>query len=134
MKKVVITGSAKLQNEINKWIDIFRNNNFEVLDYPRDIEETKFMKEYPIRHKEFFESITKTDMLFIMNEDKNEINGYIGAESFAELAFGLSQNLLYNKNIELVILKMPSPEVQCYDEICLWMKLGWIKLYKEEKE
>lgn len=119
MKKVVITGSAKLQNEINKWIDIFRNNNFEVLDYPRDIEETKFMKEYPIRHKEFFESITKTDMLFIMNEDKNGINGHIGAESFAELAFGLSQNLLYNKNIELVILKMPSPEVQCYDEIRL---------------
>ena len=92
------------------------------------------MKKYPIRHKEFFESITKTDILFIMNEDKNGITGYIGAESFAELAFGLTQNLLYNKNIELVILKMPSPGVQCYDEICLWLKLGWIKLYKEEKE
>lgn len=92
------------------------------------------MKKYPIRHKEFFESITKTDILFIMNEDKNGITGYIGAESFAELAFGLTQNLLYNKNIELVILKMPSPEVQCYDEIYLWLKLGWIKLYKEEKE
>ena len=134
MKKVVITGSVKLQAEINNWTNFFKNNNYEVLDYPREIEETKFMKKYPIRHKEFFESITKTDILFIMNEDKNWITGYIGAESFAELAFGLTQNLLYNKNIELVILKMPSPEVQCYDEICLWLKLGWIKLYKEEKE
>ena len=134
MKKVVITGSVKLQAEINNWTNFFKNNNYEVLDYPREIEEKKYMKKYPIRHKEFFESITKTDILFIMNEDKNGITGYIGAESFAELAFGLTQNLLYNKNIELVILKMPSPEVQCYDEIYLWLKLGWIKLYKEEKE
>ena len=134
MKKVVIVGSAKLQNNINYWKEKFSNNNYEILDYPKAIEKERFMELYPNVHKEFFENITKTDMLFIMNEDKNGITGYIGAESFAELAFGLTQNLLYNKNIELVILKMPSPEVQCYDEIYLWLKLGWIKLYKEEKE
>lgn len=69
-------------------------------------------------------------MLFIMNEDKNEKIGYIGAESFAELTFGLAQKLIYEKNIELVILKMPSKEVQCYEEIDLWLKLGWIRLYE----
>lgn len=133
MKKVVIVGSAKLQNNINYWKEKFSNNNYEILDYPKAIEKERFMELYPNVHKEFFENITKTDMLFIMNEDKNGKIGYIGAESFAELTFGLAQKLIYEKNIELVILKMPSKEVQCYEEIDLWLKLGWIRLYEEEK-
>lgn len=133
MKKVVIAGSAKLQKEINKWLQIFESKNCEILDYPRKIEQEKFMELYPSVHKSFFEYITKTDILFIMNEDKDGKSGYIGAESFAELTFGLAQKLVYNKEIELVILKMPSQDVQCYEEINLWLKLGWIKLYEEEK-
>lgn len=133
MKKVVIVGSAKLQNNINYWKEKFSNNNYEILDYPKAIEKERFMELYPNVHKEFFENITKTDMLFIMNENKNGKIGYIGAESFAELTFGLAQKLIYEKNIELVILKMPSKEVQCYEEIDLWLKLGWIRLYGEEK-
>ena len=133
MKKVVIVGSGKLQNNINYWKEKFSNNNYEILDYPKAIEKERFMELYPNVHKEFFENITKTDMLFIMNEDKNGKIGYIGAESFAELTFGLAQKLIYEKNIELVILKMPSKEVQCYEEIDLWLKLGWIRLYGEEK-
>ena len=65
-----------------------------------------------------------------MNEDKNGISGYIGYETFAELLFGLSQKLIYNKDIEFILLKMPSREVGSYDEIDLWLKLGWIKLFK----
>ena len=133
MKKVVIAGSAKLQQEIQNWRELFKNKDYEVLDYPKKIDETEFMELYPNVHKEFFENITKTDMLFIMNEDKNGKIGYIGAETFAELAFGLAQKLVYNKKIELVILKMPSENIQCYEEIKLWLKLGWIKLYEEEK-
>jgi len=133
MKKVVIAGSAKLQQEIQNWRELFKNKDYEVLDYPKKIDETEFMELYPNVHKEFFENITKTDMLFIMNEDKNGKYGYIGAEAFAELTFGLAQKLVYNKEIELVILKMPSQDVQCYEEVDLWLKLGWIKLYEEEK-
>ena len=133
MKKVVVAGSAKLQNDINYWKQKFSDNNYEILDYPKAIEKEKFMELYHNVHKEFFENITKTDMLFIMNEDKNGKIGYIGAESFAELTFGLAQKLIYGKNIELVILKMPSKEIQCYEEINLWLKLGWIRLYGEEK-
>ena len=133
MKKAVIVGSAKLQNDINYWKQKFSDNNYEILDYPKAIEKGKFMELYSSVHKEFFENITKTDILFIMNEDKNGKIGYIGAESFAELTFGLAQKLVYGKNIELVILKMPSKEIQCYEEIDLWLKLGWIRLYEEEK-
>lgn len=91
------------------------------------------MELYPNVHIEFLDKITKADMLFVMNEDKNGIVGYIGYEAYAELLFGLSQKLIYNKNIELVVFKMPGINVGCYEEIDLWLKLGWIKLYEEEK-
>ena len=38
------------------------------------------------------------------------------------------QKLVYNKNIQILILRMPSVNVQSYEEINLWLKLGWIKL------
>lgn len=133
MKKIVIAGSAKLQDKIDYWLTIFQEKNFKIIDYPKEIDKTNFIKSYPNIHKTFFENITKTDILFIMNEDKNGVEGYIGAETYAELAFGLAQNLVYNKNIDLIVLKMPSVNVQCYDEIRLWLELGWIKLYKEDE-
>ena len=130
-EKIVIAGSSKLQDKVNYWVEYFKNNDYDVLDYPKPIYKEQFIKLYPNIHKEFFKNITKTDVLFIMNEDKNNIKGYIGAETYAELTFGLAQNLLYDKKIELIVLKMPSNEVQCYDEIKLWLELGWIKLYDE---
>lgn len=133
MKKIVIAGSAKLQNEIDNWVKVFKNKNYEILDYPRKIEEERFMELYPNIHIDFLNNITKTDILFVMNEDKNNVSGYIGYEVYAELLFGLSQKLVYNKNIEIFILKMPSTDVGCYEEIDLWLKLGWIKIYKEEE-
>lgn len=132
MKKIVIAGSAKLQDKVNYWKDKFEKENYQVLDYPKEIDKCSFIDVYPDVHKEFFEKITKTDILFIMNEDKNNIEGYIGAETFAELAFGLSQNLVYEKNIELLILKMPDEKVSCYNEIKLWLELGWIKIYNKK--
>ncbi len=132
MKKVVIAGSAKLQKEVNNWLKIFANKECEILDYPKVIEESRFMELYPNIHIEFLENIKKADMLFVMNEDKNDIVGYIGYETYGELLLGLSQKVIYNKNIELVVLKMPSTNVGCYEEIDLWLKLGWIKLYEEK--
>lgn len=129
MRKVVISGSAKLQDNINYWIKYFEKKGYNILDYPRPIEKEKFMELYPKIHKCFFENITETDILFVMNETKEGIDGYIGAETFAELTFALMQNLVYNKNIQIIILRMPSTNVQSYEEINLWLKLGWIKLY-----
>ncbi len=134
MKKVVIAGSAKLSKEASKWIETFRNKNYEVLDYPRLIEKSKFMELYPNVHINFLKNIMLADMFFLMNEDKNGIVGYIGYEGYAELLVALTQKLVYNKDIELVILKMPSSEVGCFEEINLWLKLGWIKLYNNEKD
>jgi len=125
--KVVIAGSAKLQNEIQKWIDYWNSNDgYSVLDYPKTIPQDNFEELYPAVHKNFFKNITETDILFIANEKKNGIDGYIGAETFAELGFGLAQKLVNGKNIKLILANMPAKESACYDEIILWRKLGWI--------
>ncbi len=132
MKKIVIAGSAKLPEKIEYWINYFNKKHYKVLDYPKFIPKERFIELYPQIHIEFLENITKTNMLFIMNEDKDGLSGYIGAEAFAELLFGLSQKLVYKKEIELYILKMPSKEVTSYEEVALWLKLGWIKIWKED--
>jgi hypothetical protein len=125
--KVVMAGSAKLQNEIQKWITYWNNKEgYSVLDYPKTIPQDNFEELYPDIHKNFFKNIIETDVLFIANEKKNGIDGYIGSETFAELGFGLAQKLINEKNIKLILANMPSKEVACYDEIVLWRKLGWI--------
>lgn len=66
-----------------EWLKNFESLNYEILDYPKAIQESKFMELYPNIHTEFLENITKTDMLFLMNEDKNGIVGYIGYAVYA---------------------------------------------------
>ena len=134
MKKIVIAGSAKLPVQINNWRKFFNHRGYEILDYPQAIQEEHFMELYPKIHQDFLKHIIETDILFIMNEDKSGKVGYIGAETFAELMFGLAQKLVFHKNIELIILKMPSADVQCYEEVVLWLRLGWLKLVQDTGE
>ena len=44
MKKIVISGSSKLQDKVNYWLEYFKNENCEVLDYPKLIEEDNYIK------------------------------------------------------------------------------------------
>ncbi len=131
MRKVVIVGSAELPEKAQYWKKFWEDKGCLVTDYPSSIPKETFLKEYPKVHTEFFKNITEADILFVMNEDKNGLTGYLGAESFAEIGFGVVQNLLYNKNIEVILLQMPDEQVQSFDEINLWLKLGWVKLFKE---
>lgn len=131
MKNVVIAGSVKLQDDINYWRQFLESRNYHILDYPMQVETSDFMNLYPIVYKKFFKNIERTDILLIMNEDRNDQFGYIGYELFAELTFGIMQKLIYNKEIEIIILKMPSSNIKCYDDINLYLQLGWIKLFTE---
>jgi hypothetical protein len=130
MKKAVIAGSATLQEKVQYWKKVWEDKGYLVSSYPSPIPKETFLEEYPKAHTQFFKNITEANILFVMNEDKNGIVGYLGAESFAEMCFGVAQNLINNKNIEVILLQMPDKRVQSYDEIILWLKLGWIKLYK----
>lgn len=129
--KVVIAGSASLQDEIQKWIQYWNSKEgYEVLNYPRAIPQDDFEKSYPEVHTQFFNDISEADVLFIANGKKKGIDGYIGAETFAELGFGLAQKIVYGRNIKLLLARMPAKEVACYDEIVLWLKLGWVELFE----
>ena len=128
MKKIAIAGSASLQEKIKYWKKYWEDNKYIVIDYPSLIPKDSFLKEYPRVYKDFFKNIEETDTLFIMNENKNNITGYIGAATFAEMCFGVAQNVIHSKNIEVILLQIPDKKVQSYDEISLWLKLGWIKL------
>lgn len=131
MKKIVIIGSASLQEKIKHWKSFWESIGYDVTDYPSPIPSDTFINKYPQVHKGFFNNIKNSDTIFIMNENKNGVIGYIGAESFAEIAFAVAQNLIYGKNLEILLLRMPEKRVQSYDEIILWLRLGWIKLHKE---
>ena len=133
MKKIVISGSSKLQDKVEYWINYFKNLNYEILDYPKYIEPSEYEKTLPIIYKDFYTALENTDVYFLMNEEKNGIKGYIGASSIAELTYVVILNLIHNKNIEIYILNMPSKEVSSYDEVKFWLNMGWIKLFDKQK-
>lgn len=132
MKKVVISGSSKLQDKVNYWLKHFEDKDYEILDYPKLIEQDNYEKELPKVYEDFYTALENTDVFFLMNEEKKGIKGYIGASAIAELTYVVILNLIHNKNIEIYILNMPSEEVSSYDEVKFWLDMGWIKLYKED--
>ena len=129
MKKIVISGSIKLKDEINYWLNYFKDRNYEVIDYPILVEKENYLEDLSNVYKSFYQNLEKTDIYFLMNEDKNGIKGYIGASGMCELAYVVILNLIHNKNIDIYILNMPSKEVSCYDEIEFYLNMGWIKIY-----
>lgn len=132
MKKIVISGSSKLQDKVNYWLDYFKNKEYQILDYPKFVSLDNYENELPKIYKDFYNALENTDAYFLMNEEKNGIKGYIGASSIAELTYVVILNLIHNKNIDIYILNMPSEEVSSYDEVKFWLDQGWIKLYKED--
>lgn len=126
MKKVVISGSSKLQEKLITWKEYFEQKGYEVIDYPKQVSKENLKDIY----KSFYESLEKTDVLFLMNEERKGIKGYIGPSSMAEVIYTIMLNQIHNKKIEIYILNMPSREVSCYDEIKLFLENGWIKMYK----
>lgn len=64
MKKVVISGSSKLQDKVSYWLDYFKNNNYEILDYPKLIKQENYIKELPKVYKDFYTALENTDVYF----------------------------------------------------------------------
>lgn len=130
--RVVICGNLKLKENLDYWKNYFERHDYEIMDYPRIVSKEKLLDLYPITWTEFYSNIRLSDMVFVMNEDCNGVEGYMGSEVFAELAYGLSLKLVEKKQIDLVLLKMPDEKVPCYEDIKLWLDLGWIRLFEEE--
>ena len=73
MKKVVIAGSASLQDAMFRWKKYWEEKEHcVVLNFPQPIPPESFVVEYPKVHTDFFRDIERTDILFIANEEKKE--------------------------------------------------------------
>ena len=129
MWKRVIAGSAKFYKEVLEMKKELENNDYNVMDYPKNIN-VNIEDEYKQAYERFYESLSKTDDLILFNLDKNGIEGYIGYESFAELSNLVVKKIQEDNNHKIYIYKMPSKEVGCYDEIKHFLKLGYIELFK----
>jgi len=128
-KKVVISGSLSLHKEMQKWADWWTDKGYFIKNCPNPSKEGgKFPEDYPDIKKKFYKDLSEADILFVANEDKNGINGYIGAQVFAEMVFAVAQNLIHNKNIKIILAKEPSQEIQSYEEVEKWLELGWIQI------
>lgn len=127
--KLVISGSAKLQDEVARWLDYWKSKGYEVLDYPKKIAEADFQKVYKDERTTFFDNIRSANVLFVMNEDKNGTGGYIGPSTFAEIAFAITENHLSGNSIEVVLLKTPADTSVFFEDVSRWKDLGWISIH-----
>lgn len=132
-KKVVISGSAKLQDAALHWKKFWEDRGDVVLEYPRALDPNNLAQEYAEVHPFFHQQLEKADIQFIMNEDKNGIEGYIGSATFAEMNYGVVRRLVHHQPLEIILLKKPSPQIQADEEINLWLELGWIKLFSDSQ-
>ena len=129
MRKIIIAGSATFYKEALELKQELENKNYYVIDYPKKINDDIEL-EYKEAYETFYDNLSKTDDLLLLNLDKKEIEGYIGYESFAELSNLVVKKIQINNDHKIYIYKMPSKEVGCYDEIKHFLELGYIELYK----
>jgi hypothetical protein len=129
VRKIIIAGSATFYKEALELKQELENKNYYVIDYPKKINDDIEL-EYKEAYETFYDNLSKTDDLLLLNLDKKGIEGYIGYESFAELSNLVVKKIQINNDHKIYIYKMPSKEVGCYDEIMHFIELGYIELYK----
>ena len=129
MRKIIIAGSATFYKEALELKQELENKNYYVIDYPKKINDDIEL-EYKEAYETFYDNLSKTDDLLLLNLDKKGIEGYIGYESFAELSNLVVKKIQINNDHKIYIYKMPSKEVGCYDEIMHFLKLGYVEVFK----
>ena len=129
MRKIIIAGSATFYKEALEIKNELENKGYYVIDYPKKINDNIEL-EYKENYETFYDNLSQTDDLLLLNLDKKGIEGYIGYESFAELSNLVVKKIQVNNDHKIYIYKIPSKEVGCYDEIMHFLELGYINLYK----
>lgn len=130
MKKLVIAGSSKLQERAAYWRGYFEGRGYDVIDFPSSVStEGNYAENLTDIYTSFYQNLDRADAFFLMNEDKDDIGGYIGPSAFAELSYVIIGNLNRGKKTDIDILQMPSTEQTCYEEIKFWLDQGWINVY-----
>lgn len=161
MKKLIISGSSKLYERAIYWRGYFEGRGYEVIDWPAPIFENDpdvnedavedgpvpgFYPSQPLTssdrtyaksllgtYKRFWKNLDRADVLFIMNEDRHNITGYVGAGTYAELQHVITNNLNHHHQTEIYLLQMPDKSQGCFEEISFWLDQGLVKVYRPPK-
>ena len=86
MKRIVLCGSRTFKDYIIKLGENLRKEGFEVV-IPKEFYTPMPKREHAMLHFSEIQN-ERTDYVLVINEEKNGIKNYIGANSFAEIAFG----------------------------------------------
>lgn len=78
-----------------------------------------------------YKAINRADAIIALNLEKKGIKGYVGAGVFAEIAFAVGLNRVFDKKIDVYYLNELPDSLPYSDELNLWKKLGWIKQIKK---
>ena len=154
MKKLVIAGSSRLYERALYWRGYFEGRGYDVIDWTRPIFEGEdflaeerpapglplgkilrqgdatYADELTKCFQQFYKHLDQADSFFLMNEDQNDIEGYIGPNAFAELMYVITGNLNRGRKVDIQILKMPSKDQRCYDDIKFWLDQDLLKIYR----
>lgn len=133
MNKVVICASAMFYKEAQEWKVKLEDMGYEVIRTIQSINEND-INQYQKTHQEHYAKMAECDVLFVLNLEKKDIPGYIGASVFAEIAFAIGLNLVLNKNIQIFYLNPIPTNLPYTDELTKWQKLGWIKQFQPVAE
>lgn len=129
MDTVVISGSAALEVEMNQWKDHWQNKGYLVTAWPLPIQKSCFARDYPRVHQEFYARLREAEIHFVANERRNGIQGYVGPGVFSEISFRVGLNLTGPQPARVLLLNEPDRQSNFYNDISLWLALGWINLY-----
>lgn len=121
------------QGAISHWRQHFTNNGYDIIAYPNSKDNASNFNEHLTKvYSDYYKAIEECDVFFLANEDRKDVEGYIGANCTAELLYAVIQNLIHGKSIEIYIVKIPSKDVFAHDEVMHFLEAGWIKLYNPE--
>ena len=129
MRKIIVAGSSTFYKEALEIKKELENKKYQVIDYPKKINK-KIKIKYKEAYESFYENLSNTNDLLLLNLDKKGIEGYIGYESFAELSNLIVKKIQVDNDHRIYIYKIPSKKVGCYDEIMHFLELGYIEVYK----
>lgn len=118
-------------DDILYWNTELQKQGYSVVQYPKQIS-GEFLPGYIVEFTTHFQQMEQSDIIFILNKEKNGIPGYIGAAVFAEIAFavGLNRTSRQNNPLSIVLLTGISPELPHYEELQRWIDLGWVSFWQ----
>lgn len=120
-----------MRDEIEKWVMYWKNQpGVELLDFPEEIGRENFLIDYAEVFCKYFAHLDDVDVLFVANGKKGEVQGYIGAGMFSEIAYVISHIARGGKK-RVVFAHQPAEKLFCSDELRLWMELGWTTVFDD---